>query len=83
MNKIYLLMFYEPGESHISALRMRAEKIKDLGLISEMPIITVEKAKVNHYHLVLDVQDKDIPFWCGFFEGMVYCVNNRAITVGV
>jgi len=82
-NTLLISLFYEPGTSHIAGIENRAIQAMELGMISELPKITVAKSeKTPFWHLKLEVKDEDRPFWFGFYLGKDFCINNRPITVG-
>lgn len=82
--EVHLLLMYEPGNSHIQSILSRAELPLQTGLISALPEITVRQSmNSSFYKVILTVLVQDKAFWIGFMEGIMFCQNNRGITVGV
>lgn len=76
-------LLYPPGESHLAAIRLRAESALEQNIISALPDIAVAPGAITGFHaVILTTPAVDRPFWFGFYLGLDFCRNNRDITVG-
>jgi hypothetical protein len=82
MKKIVITMLDKPGKSVIGSVLARAESMKDYGYISEIPDVSADTSKGGFGKLVINCNDVDASAWIGFWQGVVFCSNNKEITCG-
>lgn len=70
---------FSPGKSHLGSIISVAESF---GI--EVPTVTVKEPNNPDglYKVHISCKEKDRPFWLGFYGGMLFCRNNRGISVG-
>lgn len=73
----------QPGKSHTDSIVMSAETALGMKVISEMPAITVEKAKLGRswWKINITIPEVDYPFWLGYVCGKNFALNNRQLVL--
>jgi len=83
MSKIHNIVFFEPGNAHLSSFSRIAELYINLNILKTVPIVTKEKCEVEPFwKIVIEVPDDEVLFWFGMNAGFDICRSNRSLMVG-
>lgn len=76
VNRVLRVMaFKRPTDYDLQCLYDKADRAVELGMISERPIITVERSCL--WTILIECLTQDKPFWLGFYEGRAFVQDHR------